>query len=352
MCEEFKNKNSLAIQICSYCDERFPSRNQLFKHLKVCSSNSKTELIRDLSENQFNDEDLLRYSIYVTGGRVRGRTLGSVERFNFRLNAWELCPPLLENRGSHGTTAINQNIFVVGGGGFASNLNSCETLNIRESVWTRIASSNILRHALALVPFHPGKLDPSDLNTWSIYAIGGWIEGKLCSSDVEKYDISTDTWTKCASMNVARRLLGATVYNRKIYTFGGNCDDGVWYTGAVEVYDPITDIWEQLQDMPVPGPTSAAISFNKIYIFAHGKRVYEYDLESNKYKVKSLLPLPEWYTFDITCCGPYVFLHGGASKGIWSRAMFRYDTQTDSWLEYPSMLRQRRRCAAAIVTIT
>ena len=92
-----------------------------------------------------------------------------------------------------------------------------------------------------------------------------------------------------------------------------------------------------------------------IYIFAHGKRVYRFNPEATSkeqsYVPLSTLPLPEWFTFDVTSHGPFIFLLGGASVGVWSRAVYRYDTRSDTWLQMPDMIRQRRRTAAAIVNI-
>lgn len=260
---------------------------------------------------------------------------------------------MLENRGSHGATAIDGKLYVVGGGGFESNLGSCEALDITTSTWSYVAATSILRHALVLVPFshlHPST-PPSSSQSSCFYAIGGWIDGKLCSADVERYDVSSNTWSRCSSMKVARRLLGGTAYRDRIYIFGGNCDDGMWYTAAVEEYEPATDVWTRRSDLPYPGPTSAVTVGENIYVFCHGKRVYKYSPQDDSYSALSALPLPEWYTFDVTSLGPFVFLHGGATKGEWSRAMFMYNTCSDSWTHMPDMIRQRRRCAAAIIKI-
>lgn len=100
---------------------------------------------------------------------------------------------------------------------------------------------------------------------------------------------------------------------------------------------------------------SAAASGEFIYVFAHGKRVYCFNPAAasteHSYVPLSSLPLPEWFTFDVASYGPFVFLLGGASAGVWSRATFRYDTRSDTWLRMPDMIRQRRRTAAALVNI-
>ena len=268
------------VQVCNHCEERFASRNQLFKHLNKCgvllrknksSSNTTTLLDNEEEEDSIILKELSNYAIYVIGGRVRGRTLGSVERYKFSTGHWELCPSLKENRGSHGACAVGRNIYAIGGGGFDSNLATCETLNVFKTEWEFVQPTTIYRHALVLIPFALKKqkdinlisnteqvnsiLEEEDAVTWVVYAIGGWIDGKLGSSDVERYDTVSNTWSRCASMTVARRLMGAAAYKDSIYVFGGNVDDGEWYSAAVERYDPYADTWSRLADLPFRGPT-------------------------------------------------------------------------------------------------
>ena len=292
-----------------------------------------------------------------------------IHRFCFSKNEWQLCPPLLENRGSHGACGVDGKIYVLGGGGFRSNLATCEVFSSSEEQWKPIKVMTTFRHALSVVhlslrvrtdlaatvdqkagqEFESSPVDDM-VERSSIFAIGGWVDGKFCSSDVERYDILSDSWHQCAPMSVPRRLMGATAHDGKIYVFGGNCDDGIWYTAAVECFDPVENTWTRKKDLPFPGPTSAvAAPDGFIYIFLHGRGVVRYCPRADEYNSLSPLPLPEWFTFDVTSRGSKVFLHGGATQGNWSKAMFEYDTRNDSWTAMPEMLRQRRRCAAAFI---
>lgn len=175
-------------------------------------------------------------------------------------------------------------------------------------------------------------------------------------------------------MTVPRRLLGVTVHGSSIYSFGGNVDDSAgWYTAAVERYEATTDTWTRLADLPFPGPTSAATVLSTsatgagaaaggdiagleepagdVYVLLHGRRVYKYHIDSDTYTPLSPLPLPEWFSFDVTVCSQYIYAHGGASKGVWSKALFQYDTVTDMWHALPDMTCPRRRCAAALICL-
>jgi hypothetical protein len=369
---------------CTQCNDTFASRNKLFKHLKLCIGTSGgTENAVSVAPEVIADTpvDVSGYYIYVTGGRLRGRTLGSVERYCLSSGEWEQCvPSLLENRGSHGALAIEKTVFVMGGGGFDSNLATCEAYDCQAKTWHGISPMETYRHALILASVNVNPENASDINSpqkkpkleggsatatestnmptvppkgWQIYAIGGWVNGSVCAADTERYDVQSNQWTRCANMKVPRRLLGATDVDGKIYAFGGNIDDAantkVWYSAAVESYDPVMDMWEGKRDLPHAGPTSAVTVGGIVYVFIHGREVYRYDHKNDEYTRLSALPLPEWYCFDVCALAHYVYLIGGATKGTWSKATYLYNTLTDMWTQLPDMRVQRRRCAAALV---
>jgi N-acetylneuraminic acid mutarotase len=92
----------------------------------------------------------------------------------------------------------------------------------------------------------------------AIYAIGGRsFTGGPCSGfgaaelgTVERYDISTDTWTTVAPLPSPRSDLAAATIGGKIYVFGG-CRGSFNILSDVDVYDPATDTWSTLPtDMP------------------------------------------------------------------------------------------------------
>ena len=353
----------LSCNICGISD--FESRNKLFKHLKSCAtaSNGSADILSSVKVDQSVSD---KY-IYVTGGRCRGRTLGSVERYSLELKRWEECLHMMENRGSHGAAAIDNMLYVFGGGGFRSNLATCEMFDSKLLTWKAVAPLKTFRHALvvfsmvvsdtlfteqqSVIPITSThrELCSSKNSMDLIFAVGGWYDGSVCSGDVEVYDHLTDSWFACAQLAVPRRLLGASAYKNQIYVFGGNCDDGVWFTAAVECLDFASNCWSRKKDLPSPGPASAVTIGDYIYVILHGKRIMRYCPLSDTYTNLAALPLKEWFCFDVTSLGYLVYLHGGVSQGDSSKAFYSYDIRTDTWEELPAMLYPRRRCAAAIM---
>ena len=353
----------LSCNVCGLSD--FCSRNKLFKHLKSCGTTlvGVPPLLADGIQ-----EDISNKFIYVTGGRCRGRTLGSVERYSLALKKWEGCPHMMENRGSHGAAAISDFLYVFGGGGFRSNLATCEMFDTSQQAWKTVAALKTFRHALVVFSMELSTdfflnqqkvISVSDIHHkhcvkeglfTAIFAIGGWYDGSVCSGDVEVYDHLTDSWFTCAPLEVPRRLLGASAFKNNIYVFGGNCDDGVWFTAAVECYEFATNTWSRKKDLPSAGPTSSVTVGDFIYVILHGKRMQRYCPLTDTYTDRAELPLKEWFCFDVTTFGHLVYVHGGVAQGSPSKAFYSYDVISDKWEHLPPMLFPRRRCAAAIVT--
>ena len=198
--------------ICNKCLSEpvsFESRNKLFKHVKLYHTNNPDCSSKD--QSLILTDDLNRYNLFVVAGRLRGRTLASVEIYSCKDKKWMKFPrPLKVNRGSHGTVMIDNKLFAVGGGGFKSNLASVEMLDMSvcESDWVGVSSMKISRHALALVGLSTRNNNTPDVIENYIYAIGGttsgntglsdskWeapIEGgSICCGVTEKYNVNTN----------------------------------------------------------------------------------------------------------------------------------------------------------------
>ena len=94
-----------------------------------------------------------------------------------------------------------------------------------------------------------------------IYLIGGTLfgnerRGPFGMSLVEVYDPETNTWQRLADMPTARSDPKTAVVDGKIYVLAGyEARDrrmNFKFLNVVEMYDPTTDTWIRNQDMPTP----------------------------------------------------------------------------------------------------
>ena len=213
-----KIDEEVPVLVCNLCQTTFPSRNKLYKHLQTCTRQQQEQGLFTSLE-ALHDEMDNKY-IYVTGGRLRGKTLGCVERFSLGRGVWEACPRMMENRGSHGAAASNSRLFALGGGGFDSNLATSEEFDANVGTWTAIAPMKTFRHALSVVAMnvsadffrtkqtvipvtdaHRQRTSSPDTSIGDvrdgvclIFCVGGWMDGTICSGHVEAYDVATNTW--------------------------------------------------------------------------------------------------------------------------------------------------------------
>ena len=363
--------------LCEKCRQFFDSRNKLFKHLKACGVRNRNALISMFEVTAPRDNILL----VAIGGRMRGRTLASVESYSFATKLWNDCNRMMEHRGSHTGISYSKCIYVFGGGGFASNLSSCEKYSFATGNWTSISSMSILRHAHSASKVHD-----------EVYIIGGWVNGSVCIDSVEVYNITNDAWRSVAPLITPRRLHSSAYLNGHIYVFGGyscnanhlttnttithapadTADNSMesldeenskassveWYTNAAEVYNIKLNQWSTITPLPQPGPcTAIAVHTDKpsegcIFVFMHGKSVYLYNPLADTYEVLCPLPLKEWFCFDgcvidnnVCHSDGKIYLTGGAVNGIWSKKCYSFDVYTYEWTELPSMRLPRRRCS-------
>jgi non-specific serine/threonine protein kinase len=83
----------------------------------------------------------------------------------------------------------------------------------------------------------------------TLYVVGGITRGAR-ATELWAYDIAAGTWrTDLADLPTEREHLSVVAVDGKVYAVGGR---KVSNKGAVEVYDPATNAWTSLPDMPTP----------------------------------------------------------------------------------------------------
>ncbi|KAL3317911.1 hypothetical protein Ciccas_003434 [Cichlidogyrus casuarinus] len=137
-----------------------------------------------------------------------------------------------------------------------------------------------------------------------IYALGGRSSNEfLKTCEYLQVNVTENTlseWKQCAPMKEARSKFATTVYDGKIYVFGGEVITRTYYkfSGTAERYDPETDSWISLPTMPSKTSSQIAVVFkDKIYvaggrtfnaykIIGATKTVDVYDIANNKWKTE------------------------------------------------------------------
>ena len=145
-----------------------------------------------------------------------------------------------------------------------------------------------------------------------IYVVGGYgpvpgglANGKDSVTTLDAYNPKTDTWSALAPAPEARDHSMMTVYQGRIYVFGGYAGEWVVHPNAW-VYDPATDQWTVLNPMPAPRTSGAAVTI-----------------------------------------GDYIYLVGGiTSKAHTILPIWRYDPANDTWTDAAPLLQPREHVNA------
>ncbi len=200
--------------------------------------------------------------IYAIGGAKTRPwvTFSTVEEYDPKMDRWTKKADMPTARLSFTTSVANGKIYAIGGevpGLGPSTI--VEEYDPAADEWMEKSNTQLKRFYLS-----------SSTVNGKVYVIGGLQVGAGVgpTAAVEEYDPITDTWTWKADMPTRRNELSTSVVNGKIYAIGGVV--GIWPniapTSIVEEYDPATDTWRKVEDMPTARTSlSSSAVDGKIY---------------------------------------------------------------------------------------
>ena len=176
--------------------------------------------------------------LYVAGGCILGTCYDYLYAYTPGINAWESLAEMPENRGGGGIAAWQGKLYYVGGSDENGIYDTVYEYDIISDTWTLLTT---LPEARANVG--------AAIVDGVLFVIGGYTPSASASSDVWGYDLNLGIWTVKTSMLVAKLDLNQATksYNGKVYVVGGY-NNGM--LKDVEVYDPVTDTWQMLPDLP------------------------------------------------------------------------------------------------------
>lgn len=175
-----------------------------------------------------------------------------------------------------------------------------------------------------------------------IYVPGGWGNGYDQSTVLEMYDPATDTWTKLADLPFHVNHHATAVYNNALYIFGPEA--------AALRYEPTTNTWEELAPMPEERWAGAtAVLADYIYFIggsSSSSDLLRYDPNSDSWvRLAPLLQARE-HTQAVALNGQLYALGGRWDRGL--NSVERYDPATNTWTRAPSMNQPRSGFGAAV----
>ena len=181
------------------------------------------------------------------------------------------------------------------------------------------------------------------------------------SSDVFAYDPSTSQFSTKASLNLARTDFRTTVLNGFLYVLGGAGSSGV--TATAEKYDPSTDQWTYITNVPSSDP-GVILGFGcvaysgRIYIYGgmdatnsawpnyyYSRSIHFYSPDSDTWTTLAAshnVPsdFVALYGFGYAVSGSKMYLFGGRRGGqttTWSNETWYYGIDAGTWHQVGDM---------------
>jgi len=181
-----------------------------------------------------------------------------------------------------------------------------------------------------------------------LYVFNGLSEGVL-NAAVEKINIEDGSIEYLQENPQPVRAAGVASWNGKIYSFGGSFTPSE-YSNLIYEFDPSSETWNIIGELPFGGETKGEIIDGKLYVLGGyngnvSDQIYVFDISSET--LESSFTMPEGISAHATAViGSKIYLVGDFIN-LSSLACF--DTADNSFSMISSNINQRRHCAAEAV---
>lgn len=284
---------------------------------------------------------------------------------------WEQITELPIWRFAHVPAAVGGKIYLIGGfdhhkknlGGRAPALSTVDVYDTQTNTWHTVAKMPTARVAPGVAVFSN-----------DIYVFGGYDRkgpgGALkYKKTVETYNTATDTWNKKRDMPTLRHAFATAVVDGKVYVIGGSVHDKKLNrdvaTGLVEVYNPLTNRWEKGADMPTErGATDAVVVDGKIYVIGgynwqrgplddtFATSIEEYNPKTDQWRELPDMPMLKFWFASVAIDNEIYTIGGaytpGGNKITRFSDMDVYNPTTNKWREVEPMTTLKVTRAVAV----
>jgi len=241
-----------------------------------------------------------------------------------------------------GYTDNGSSIYAVSGGRSVNLVfTSLEKYTIATNTWEYV--SGLLPRMLGSAEYVSG--------TGKIYVFNGrkTYSPHYYTDTVEIIDDVSGTISYSASNPYPVEEVGSAVWDSKIYVFGGSNDNE--YSKRLYEYNPITDTWVQLQDMPEAKETKGTIVDGVLYVFGgrsemgSSDRIDAYNIQNASWTSLGTMPI-EISQYAVTKSGLLIWIVGSAQDG---NLIAVYNTESNQFMQVSSNMTRRKAGGAAII---
>ena len=237
------------------------------KPLRVNDDNQNlNEILDDGTKNDNNSpisKKEIKYRIFFTVGlslllifslgyllsSLFFKTSSSTEKAMDYMTRWQELDQMPFQRSRFASALYNNEFYLIGGESETGITNRVDIFNPTTQIW-RLGKSKLT----------PVKNVSAAIINDRIYIPGGETQGGEYTDKLEVYDLVTDTWDEKARLPIRISSYSMAVYEGNIYIFGGRNQTGILDT--VFLYDPAIDKWLSLPSMESSVENSTAVEFH------------------------------------------------------------------------------------------
>ena len=260
--------------------------------------------------------------------------------------SWIYKNPMSTIRSNFPASVVDGKIYVMGGHGISSYLDTVEMYDPSNNTWTLRANMGQGKSYFESVSL-----------AGMIYAMGGvGNNGSSFFKSVEMYNPNDNSWTPKTSMSTVRYAFGSAVVNGKIYVMGGESDFAFGTPNAtVEMYDPSTDGWTTKASMGTERESFAsAVIDGKIYVMGGYNGTYldtveMYDPSTNTWTPKASLSHERIDPEAVAVDGKIYIMGGYPLGGQNLNTVEMYDPSTNTWTPQLGMNQARSVFGSAVI---
>ncbi len=169
----------------------------------------------------------------------------------------------------------------------------------------------------------------------SIYVCNGYTSNDGFSGEIEKYDLTTNTWSIFVNNSTPKRYASSAIVNGKLYIFNG-LTNTMEHNHKVEVIDLGNGEITYTTDNPNPiEKAGVAVWDKKIYAFGgsynegqYSDKLFAFDTETKEWTELAKMPEAKETKGEIIDGKLYVI---GGYNGEVSKRIDVYDIQTNTW---------------------
>ena len=261
----------------------------------------------------------------------------STESANFEIRQrWKTEPKISVMNWQFPMVSDGKNLFAMGGIAQGSTVNTAFRYDSASGAWV----------SLAAMPLAVSGTEAALLNG-KIYVPGGVLESSLVITNLQLYDIASNSWSQKLEAPIAAQwfALATDADNGMIYRIGGSRRNVTAPISDLLMYDTKANSWEQLPEMPEPRYGHEAVFMNGKILIAGGAnrsggltRCWQYDVKTGLWS--QIAPMNRARRFAASGLGsdvsgrPFWFIFGGDDPNS-SQPLAdgeAYDIENNRWI--------------------